>query len=265
MDQRASKRELMSRYLLGECTEEERLRLEADYFADDACYRKLLEAEDELVQQWVHGELSPAQCQTFSRRLRTSAAGREKEAFARGLTDVASRLQSSATDRVPRRNRWMLGWPIPVAAALALAVAGWELLQVRQLRLQVSSLTASHAQLNRPVPAPAAISFALTPGLSRGLEPLQRLQIPASASTVRFQLLLPKQAAFSLYRVTLLTGGGREVWSQAGSWPTGVSLDLEAPASVLAADEYNWILQGQAAGRKFQEVAAYHFAAERGQ
>lgn len=50
--------EVYVRYLLGDLPEDERVRLEEDYFADDASFARLLSAKNELIDLYARGELS---------------------------------------------------------------------------------------------------------------------------------------------------------------------------------------------------------------
>jgi hypothetical protein len=80
---------LMTKYLLGELTEDEQRRLEEHFLTDDQSYEQLLALEDELMYEYLQGELSPSQSERFSRRFLNSPEGRQKEAFARLLAEKA--------------------------------------------------------------------------------------------------------------------------------------------------------------------------------
>jgi len=82
-------REHLVAYLLGEAPAEEQLRLEREYFVDDAAYERLLVVEDELAYDYLEGRLSP------SRRLRFEGAIGATE---RGRLD--RQLQSEVEQRL---------------------------------------------------------------------------------------------------------------------------------------------------------------------
>ena len=268
----AGERGEMIRYLLGDSSEKERLRIESGYFGDPECYQRLLEVEDELTYRWVRGELAGAQRERFGKRLLASEAGREKAAFAEALTAVATRL-SVEEGAGARSTSWWSPW-LPIAAGLVIALFAWQVVQLRQLRIQVSGL---HAQLEAgrknqaasdlraaaPAPPALTIPFFLSPGLTRGTDHLRQLQIPANAASVRLQLVLKEGTTQRVFQAVVRTVAGREVWNLTGLHAaivgTNSMVEIDVPTSVLANDEYDVILQGQRPGRDFEELGTYHF------
>lgn len=282
MTDRASERAEMVRYLLGDSSEDERLRVEGGYFGDPEYYQRLLEVEDDLAYHWVRGELTQDQRERFGQRLRSSSTGRKKAAFAEALTEVASRLQ--AQTRIPApvtswRKLWISNVPagMPIAAGLVVAVFAWQSFQLRQMNRQMRNLTAqletehksreSERVTATQSTAPVTVSFFLTPGLTRGAEQLRRLQIPTNAAAVRLQLMLRAAESSRLFQAIVRTAGGREVWNQTGlrNSATGASptIELNVPASVLASEEYDVVLQGQRPDGGWEELGSYHFGVAR--
>jgi len=80
------------RYLLGELPDEDRDRLEDEYFEDDAVHERLLALECELVDAYVRGELSPGERRHFEDRFVATPEGREKVARARSFEAYQSRI-----------------------------------------------------------------------------------------------------------------------------------------------------------------------------
>jgi len=77
------------RYLLGSLSEDERNRLEENFFADDAKFEELEVLEDELIDDYVAGELSPDERRQFESKLKQSPRLVERVHFARQeLLDV---------------------------------------------------------------------------------------------------------------------------------------------------------------------------------
>jgi anti-sigma factor RsiW len=77
--------QLLTRYLLGELSEEERCTLEAEYFADPELFARLLSAEDDLIDAYVRGELSGEMRARFEERFRGSGDQLQRIAFASAL------------------------------------------------------------------------------------------------------------------------------------------------------------------------------------
>jgi hypothetical protein len=242
--------------------------LESSYFGDDDYYQQLLAAEDELAHRWVRGEMTGAQHEEFGKRLLASTAGREKAAFAETLTEVVGRLQAEMPAN-PAHTMWRRFWRtnawMPVAAALALAVFGWQFIQLRQLRVQVGAL-GTQLQTER-APTPLTVSFLISPGLTRGSEQLQRLQIPADATAVRLQLPVNSSDQAKAYQAVLLTAAGRQIWGQTGlhGIASGGSqvVELILPAWLLTNDEYDLTLQNRRPDGDVEETASYHFGVRR--
>jgi hypothetical protein len=72
----------LSKYLLGNLSEEEEQALEQRFFADEGLFSELLAVEDELVDQYVEGNLKNT---GFEKKLLASAEGRQKIENARAL------------------------------------------------------------------------------------------------------------------------------------------------------------------------------------
>ena len=73
MSESANKDSAEMRYLLGDLSEEEKTRMEEDFFADDSKLESLELAEDELIDAFVRNELSPKGRQQFKAKLRFSS------------------------------------------------------------------------------------------------------------------------------------------------------------------------------------------------
>src|SRR5215813_6885009 len=59
---------LMRRYLMGELSEQERDDLEEMYFNNDELFGELLDAEDQIVDDYRLSQLSPREREQFERR-----------------------------------------------------------------------------------------------------------------------------------------------------------------------------------------------------
>jgi anti-sigma factor RsiW len=84
--------DLLTRYLLGELPEDERARVEDEAFADAEILAQLLAVENDLVDEYVRGELTGEARHRFERMFLNSAERRRKIAFAGALgrLDTAS-------------------------------------------------------------------------------------------------------------------------------------------------------------------------------
>jgi hypothetical protein len=90
MEQPPHNEQVMSRYLLRELSEEERARIEEQFFADDDFFEQLLAVEDELIDNYARGELPPQERKQFERYFLASPGQRRRVELARMLMEVAS-------------------------------------------------------------------------------------------------------------------------------------------------------------------------------
>ena len=81
----SSDERLLTRYLLGELPDDERLRLEEEYLADPALFARLLAAEDDLIDAYARGTLTAEARARFEERYRRTGDQQQRIAFAGAL------------------------------------------------------------------------------------------------------------------------------------------------------------------------------------
>lgn len=86
--------ELMTRFLLGQLSDEERKAVEERFLADDEYFAQLLVMEDSLVDDYVLGRLTDDQLKQAELLFRSSAVGKREVRFTRNL--VASLREARA-------------------------------------------------------------------------------------------------------------------------------------------------------------------------
>ena len=290
--------DLILRYLLGEVSAEEQARLEERYFTDDSVFEQVVALEDELVDSYVGGELSPRQREQFESCCRRRPELAQKLEFARSLAEyvpgapghqLAEPQQQAQPERrrvasVPRLQA--MGWQWAFASAiLALTLGcGWLVRENVRLRRQLAQAAADQAALRqhasraespggpaagpqRAETAPSAsprvpsVSFVLTPGLLRSAGAQRTLVIPPGPHRVQIQVELEGDS-YREYLATLETAAGNRVWSGQGlralRGPEGVTVELELPSSLFRNDDYVLSLAG-APGGGAEVVGAYAF------
>jgi anti-sigma factor RsiW len=147
------------RYLLGELTEEERDRVEEEYFTDAAAFERFLAARDELLDAHARGELDGGRRERFERHFLATRARRRSAAEAREFVEFAT--AASAAAKPPegvepqraggsRRDSFLVAWrarlrPLQVglAAALILAILGGTWAIIRNLRTRPTEIARS--------------------------------------------------------------------------------------------------------------------------
>ena len=154
--------EFFVQYLLGELSEDERTRLEQEYFGDDEFFGQLLVAEGELIDAYVRGELGGRKRERFEARFMSSPRQRERVEIARALVECATRSSVAVLPDAERREptRWrqslfgltgVNNWAIRLAlaaAVLVIVVGGlWFILETARLRNQVEQIQAERAEI----------------------------------------------------------------------------------------------------------------------
>jgi hypothetical protein len=150
--------ELIARYLLGELSEEEQVRLEDLAFSDREFLQEILAVESDLIDEYARGELSDSRRRQFESRFLTSAERRQKVEFARAFAKV---VPEGATERAVRpvvvdlSTSWWdslksllsnFNPPVKFAMAAAVLMLGiglwWLAAETIRLRAQIAELQA---------------------------------------------------------------------------------------------------------------------------
>lgn len=147
--------QLMTRYLLGDISEDDRDRIEERFFADESYYQNLLLAEDDLIYDYLRGALRPDQHKKIESRRAVSVALNRKVRAVESLMhiDVASICdETSITEASPPGWRQTIAGlfvfrkpaiGLAVASALLIASAGYYLVtETGRLRTEIARIEA---------------------------------------------------------------------------------------------------------------------------
>jgi hypothetical protein len=108
MKDEADNEKLLTRYLLGNLPEEQRLQIEGEFLSDDQRYERLLALENELFYDYAQNKLSPGDREQFEKRFLSSERNRKRamiaSALARKMSDAApiEMTENDIADREPR-------------------------------------------------------------------------------------------------------------------------------------------------------------------
>jgi hypothetical protein len=97
---------LIVQYLMGELSEEEKARLEQQYFNDDGLFEQVLAVEGELLDDYARGEMTASERERFEARLQTSPRQRRKAAITRALVNYATESSSPVADERAAESGW---------------------------------------------------------------------------------------------------------------------------------------------------------------
>jgi hypothetical protein len=297
--QNSDKESLITRYLLRDLSEEEQVRLEEEYFGEEDFFEQMLIAEDELIDDYVRGELSAREQELFEKHFMRSEKARARLEFARLLNNesrVVAAAAETARARVPESVNW---WRSSLAflraqnpimqfsevalllslVALALfSISRWrggehrpttarqETNQQQRQQPEGSGQQANNVPSNQNSKGPQPATLLLVPGSVRGADGAHTLSIPRDAEQALVQIIL-EQDSYRLYRAEVQKIGRQDV----ALWKDGAlesqatdsgerAVELKIPARLLTAGDYKVRLSGVAAeGQKIEVVADYTF------
>src|SRR5947207_4975215 len=155
-----AKQERARQYLIGEMSDEERIRFEQEYFEDDDLFEELDLVENDLTDFYVRDELSEVERAQFEKEYLISSERQEQVEVARawtqhvaslrantGVPETPSALRSQAVP-APLLGKTLLARVASLAlAAVALFAAFWIYLANRHLHDQISQLQARVTEL----------------------------------------------------------------------------------------------------------------------
>ncbi len=288
----SEQKRLMTRYLLGELSPDERTQFEDRYLADPDLFEQLSAAEDEMIRSYLRGECSAGESAALEKRIAASPDWHEKVEFERSLMNHVSSMPvpvvsdvappSVAGNRVYRP----MGAFMPTLRIAAVAIwlfivvvgGAWLItnnVRLRQALAQAESqnleLRRRTAELQQQLAALAAnpplsmMPFVLTTHLVRDTTHQKPLVIPSGVSSVPMQLVLDKDN-FPTYDAALETAEGNRLWEQK-ELKTQTTADgkhliaLDLPANLLPPATYILKLNGTSPNHRPREVAVYIFRA----
>src|SRR5215831_10635903 len=97
----------LTRYLLGELSDDERTSLEERYVADPSVFDAVARAESDLVDDYVRGTLAPAARERFERVYLAHPQRRERVKFAEALLTRLDRTETSVAVGATASAAWL--------------------------------------------------------------------------------------------------------------------------------------------------------------
>lgn len=274
---------LIVSYLLGELDEGDRTRLE-EQFLREADYRELIRAvEDDLIDDYVRGELSPHQRDLFERQFTTLPHRARKVELARALNKALSdgrgvSAAASAPLAFPSRHRSVsraLRYPLAAAAVLLLGFGVWFVQTSRTGSVvqppRADQKTAAPVEpATRPDERSAPLSpqlsiatFVLPSGLVRESTATTTFVITQGTQLVRLRVPLEKGDDYPAYRAELRTASGNSVWKsdavRVEADAAGQSVVLDVRAGLLRPDKYELTLTG-VNKEVVEDIGYYYFS-----
>src|SRR5437870_3724313 len=209
MKNRTEDEALMTRYLLGQLSEDEQKQIEESFFTDDSYYEQLLARENELAYDYAQGGLSAVERELFEKRFMRSDEGRHRVQLAEVLLERLSKTKK-------RTSIWLSSiFQYATAAVVLIAVflSAW-LYSELKLERSAHALLEQKVARQKPAPLPVVASLMLNAGLVRGNQDIPRLLVAMQVDIVQLQLNLRTTSNYATYRVVVRTADGSQVFSQ---------------------------------------------------
>ncbi|MBL8190034.1 MAG: hypothetical protein JNK38_18615 [Acidobacteria bacterium] len=265
--------ELFTRYLLGQLHDAEQDRLEEEYFCNNEVFVALLDAKDQLISNYLNGRLTAEDRKRFEQHFLTLPGHKREVELACSFLSPAPKPQlvtnRITSDRKPSTKKesphgfrktyqpWIL------AAAAMLLIGSIIALQVRKERQQATSPEVQIAAIQLPK-GPPNISLFLKPTSSRSFGQDITAKIGKETQIVELKLEVSKET-FPIYRGTLhIKGKEDEVLSDDSLHATkneaGTPIVIwRLPAAKLQIEDYTASLQGIAPGNPSVPIGDYDF------
>jgi hypothetical protein len=235
-------REQVVRYLFDEMDDAERRSLDDSLISTPEFSDTIASIEDELILQYVCGDLDPRLLSRFNEVYMASPAKLARVENARALRRA---VQEISAERKPHATR-SLQIRLSIAAAAAVILIAAVLWPLR------------HRFASDRVPEPGKTpyvsfaTFSLEPGNTRSGEGAQ-ITLPAGIDEVHFELAVPSAAAAQTYQAVLGTAERPDAWKGVVT-PQDGHLVAVVPVKVLRAGDYTLELE-----RSGEEVMTFYF------
>jgi len=255
---------VIRQYLLGQALDADRAEVEERLMADDRIYDDLLAIEDELIDEYLGGQLSQVEQQKFEEVFLAAPSRREKLRFARLFRHYIGGEEVTSSESVKSS-------PAPVKATNPSIKSKSSFFQFRNpilafsvVVLMVLMLGLFAWQFNRkPITQNQVMAVSLSPGLTRDSQDTNHLKLTVGVTTVQFQLMLLNSVEFPSYTADLLDPEGNTLASPSSTLKQSVNgneaVVVEVSATLLHPGEYRLKLSGRSAAGVKSDLETYSF------
>ena len=259
MNAQTENSELIRKYLLGILPEEQSQDLEEQLLTSSDLREELLIVEDELIDDYLCGELSEAEQKQFDTHFLQAPERQQNLRFAKTF----ERYVADAEIPVTADN----GFRTPVTTSVPPHVFAkgspglrFALMAVLLLAVLVGIWAVIRFQSSNTVYQ--SIVVRLEPGRVREGGQISRVSVPAGAGTVQLELVVPNDD-YSEYRAVVESSNSTAVWT-GGPLPAiktegSKHVVCSVPAGLLKHDDYTVTLSGYYTQGSYDEVARYSF------
>lgn len=264
--------ELLTRYLLGRLPEAEQDRLEEEYFCNNEVFLAVLDAKDQLISQYLLGKLTAEDRKQFEghflmlpgrrREVELASSFRSYESKPRLLSNrIASNgSKSVGKSGAPGFRRAYQPW---ILAAAILLIGAAIVLQMRKGPPQTTTSEGQLAAVQLPA-GPPLVSLSLKPSSSRSAGQDTTAKIGKETQTVELKLEVSKDTFPSYHGTLHIKGKEEEVFSDdslhAVKNEAGTPIVIwRLPAAKLQIEDYTASLKGISSGNPPTRIGDYDF------
>lgn len=272
----------LRRFLLGAVDDDERQRVERLFISDSEANKRILMAEDDLIEEYIENSLTASDQDKFLVQYGHTAQQQRKLRITRSIKDyaVAEAMAQTATSANPKwrtflsslrlPNRMLL---IPVAATLVIAlvvavfwVVRWNVAREQENNRRVA-IERELSDLNAPSSlrevSPQTLSMVLPPVSVRSVESQTAITPRSDIRLVELKLLWTQKEQHASYRAVLHRAGKTEQFTisnlHAETSGGGSAVRLRLPAHLLVRGLYQVTLSGIASNGAPDQSEEYSF------
>jgi hypothetical protein len=208
-------------YLLGILAAERRQEVDKRILTDDDFHQEVEIAEEELLDDYVRGNLAVQECRLFEEHFLASPLRRRRLTFARAFHEKINAPAYAAPGVLLKRSTAFYRYALVASLTLAAVLGGvgysaYKAVQEERNRAAVLRKELEETRRQQAQLVPNIILQAnLFSGGARG-GPQPRLSIPKNTVAVRFVLAVPI-GIHEIARVDLLNDAGQRILSQEGN------------------------------------------------
>ena len=268
-----NEQETIRRYLLGQAPPEDSSKVEERLLTDGEFYQELLIVEDELIDQYLSGELSEPDRKSFEPHFLLLPERQQKLRFARSLKKYVSSVgtaqphQSIATNESPEVATAVAEPLLKKRPFFSFLPFGNPIVSYALAMLLIVGGASWLVSKNWRTPAPRepgrVLAVVLTPGLTRGNGEIKKIALPSGTDTVELQLQIASADQYQSYRALLQTTEAVEKHKadnlKATTIGTSVVVPLRITAELLTRGDYYVKLSGLTPSGEYEDVGRYSF------
>src|SRR2546423_943505 len=251
-------------YLLGGLSQKVRQQVEERLMTEDGFFDELLLAEEELIDDYVGGQLPLNERRRFEQHFLSTPERQRQLRFAQALSRyVSNSSEQSETESARAENEFAKAQlpassPAPAWAARLRAFWGSRTLALATMALAAVVIAGSWLWLSR---TRTFATLTLTASAGNRAEGVQasKVELPPDADALRIFLMLPEgSASATRYRAELVNGNG-ETKSFEVAVQDSRSVSAVIPAAQLARGQYALRLYKTDADGSEQRVPGSYF------